>query len=260
MNHLTIMTEEFSLLQALLQEGNYPVVIDLILQNLPDLEDLQSLCLVNHTCYNYFRAYVQGKTNYLRQSWLNSKHPYEFRHLSFAGTYPTVVCDNSCVMIVSFQPSVGWSVQCFQTQDLDRPIFVQSLYQVDKEDFPWTQFIGNCSLSKRFLVITPTTAEHEIHLWRRLKFAGLSSSHLTIKQQMADRYANLHFEYFVILYRHSLYTLFNAEQSHLKSVWDYNVRSGEYAERIIVKVVVADKFGILHWEKVKSLVSAFGFF
>ena len=260
MNHLTIMTEEFSLLQALLQEGNYPVVIDLILQNLPDLEDLQNLCLVNHTCYNYFRAYVQGKTNYLRQSWLNSKHPYEFRHLSFVGTYPTVVCDNSCVMIVSFQPSVGWSVQCFQTQDLDRPIFVQSLYQVDKEDFPWTQFIGNCSLSKRFLVITPTTAEHEIHLWRRLKFAGLSSSHMTIKQQMADRYANLHFEYFIILYRHSLYTLFNAEQSHLKSVWDYNVRSGEYAERIIVKVVVADKFGILHWEKVKSLVSAFGFF
>ena len=213
----------FSLLQELLQAGNYAVVMDLIVQDL-DLEDLQNLCLVNKLCYDYFRAYVHGKTCFLRNAWLNSKHPYDYHRMDSKtfGTYPSIVCDDSLVMILSFRPSVGWSVQGFQSRNWHHRIFTQCLYPVDKEEFPWTQFIGNVSLSKRFLVVTPTTPEHEIHLWRRLK-SGLSDTHLTIKQQMADRYANLAFEFYIVVYRHSLYTLFDAEHSELKSVWSYNV-------------------------------------
>ena len=125
-------------------------------------------------------------------------------------------------MILSFQPSVGWSVQGFPSRNWHHRIFTQCLYQIDKEEYPWTQFIGNVSLSKKFLVVTPTTPEHEIHLWRRLK-SGLTDTHLTIKQQMADQYANLAFEFYIVVYRHSLYTLFDAEHFELKSVWSYNV-------------------------------------
>lgn len=81
-------------------------------------------------------------------------------------THPTVVCDDREVILVAFDPTTGWCAHVYNTTFLTRKYF-QCLYRVDNEDFPWTQFIGNCSLSSKFLIVTPTTAEHELHLWSR---------------------------------------------------------------------------------------------
>jgi hypothetical protein len=69
------------------------------------------------------------------------------------------------VFVVSFEPTLGWSAHVLNNTLSIK--YTQVLYPVDKEDFPWTQFVGNCCLTKNFLVVTPTTPGHEIHLWTR---------------------------------------------------------------------------------------------
>ena len=84
------MTEAFSLLQALLESGNYSVIIDQMVKEL-DLESLHNLTLVNKSCYGYFRDHVQAKTTRIRQSWLNSKSPWQFKVLQESSiTCPTI--------------------------------------------------------------------------------------------------------------------------------------------------------------------------
>ena len=163
----------------------------------------------------------------------------------------SIVCDEHEVMIVAFEATIGWSVHVYlSSSNLKHKQNKQCLYRVDKNDFPWTQFIGNCALSSRFLIITPTTAEHEIHLWRRqMKNHDLSGTPMIIKQQMSDRYANLTRDYYALLYRNNLFTLYNVEKE-VKTCWTYSVYAGEYAERVIMKVVCIDlEKGILVWEK-----------
>ena len=155
-------------------------------------------------------------------------------------------------MIVAFEATIGWSVHVYlSSSGLKHKQNIQCLYRVDKNDFPWTEFIGNCTLSNRFLIITPTTAEHEIHLWRRSpKSHGLAGTPpMIIKQQMSDRYANLTCDYYTVLYRNNRFTLYNVEHQ-VKPCWTYSVHAGEYAERVINKVVSIDlNKGILVWEK-----------
>ena len=84
------MTEAFSLLQALLESGNYSVIIDQIAQEL-DLETLHNLSLVNKSCYGYFRDIVKTRTIRIRQSWLNSKSPFQLKVLQETSiTCPTI--------------------------------------------------------------------------------------------------------------------------------------------------------------------------
>ena len=86
------------------------------------------------------------------------------------------------------------------------PKFVQCLYKMDSNDFPWSQYVGNCSISTKFLVVTPTTAKHEINLWSRENH--LRGPPLIIKQQMSDRFANFVFQYNIVMYRKNLVSLY----------------------------------------------------
>ena len=84
--------------------------------------------------------------------------------------------------------------------------YVQCLYKMDNNDLPWSQFIGNCSLSDKFLVVTPTTPKHEIHLWCREN--RLLGPPMVIKQQMSDRFANFVFQNYIVMYRTNLVSLY----------------------------------------------------
>ena len=95
--------------------------------------------------------------------------------------------------------------------------YVQCLYKMENNDFSWSQFIGNCSLSDKFLVVTPTTPKHEIHLWCREN--RLHGPPMVIKQQMSDRFANFVFQNHVVMYRNNLVTLYRFESVQL---WSFN--------------------------------------
>ena len=161
--------EDFNLLHGLLDTGDYYFIVRQIIDHL-DLESLHNWSLVNRTCYSYLKPLLIRKTNNLRRSWLKAnKKSSESAIETITGddiNYPTVICDDTEVILVAFEPTRGWLAHVYRTVSLDRK-YTQCLYRVDNEDFPWTQFIGNCSLSRKFLIVTPTTPEHELHLWSR---------------------------------------------------------------------------------------------
>lgn len=238
---------EFNLFYSLFEAGNYHLIVREILDFL-DLESIYSLSLVNRSCYKFLKPFVQNKRRLLRQSWLRSSRKEKVLSIQSSDIkYPSIVCDDTELILVAFDAKQGWSAHVFRISTLDL-IFVQCLYRVDSDDLAWTQFIGNCTLSRRFLVITPTTAEHELHLWRRSASEFIGPP-MVIKQQMSDRYANTCYDYYVIVYRSSLFSLYSAEKDPVVKCWSYTVYTGEYVEKMIMKVVKADKNGILFWER-----------
>lgn len=239
--------EDFSLLEELFRFGTYHLAVRKIL-DLLELESLIKLSQVNKIFYARLREDTERRRRFLRESWLNPTNKQRKRLSVLQGqdmTEPTVVCDETDLVVIAFDPRSGWSSHHFRIASLSLK-FSQCLYRVDTDDFPWTQFIGNCSLSRNFLVITPTTPEHEIHLWKRQDESLLGP--LVIKQQMSDRYANVIFDNYILMYRTSLFSLFKAHDKEVIKCWSYS-GSKEVAETAIVKIVQATQRGIVVWEK-----------
>ncbi len=238
--------EDFNIFHGLFASGDYHVVVDKLLALL-DLDTLINLSLVDKCCYAFLRPLISARRTSLRHCWLSSsvKSVSTIADLK----YPIVVCDDQDLVVVAFDAKIGWSAHVLRAATLSLK-FAQCLYRVDKEEFPWTQFIGNCTLSKSFLIITPSTAEHEIHLWNR-KDKSLCGPPMVIKQQMSDRYANLTYNNYVIVYRTSLFSVYfaNLETNSIAERWTYSVYTGEYVEKTIMKVVKADERGVVVWEK-----------
>ena len=219
--------EKTNLLHCLLLSGNYHIIVEKIVSYL-DLTSLQNLSQVDKTCHSYLKPLVNKLTTSLRRSWLSSGIAglnviTEIRDDCI--NYPIVVCDDSEIILFAFDPNIGWSAHVYSSNTLGKR-FAQCLYNVhnvDKAslDFPWTQFVGNVCLSSKYLLITPTTPEHQIHFWMRLE-NKFPSSPLTIKHQMADRYANLMYDSFFLVYRTNLFSLYKIQDgANVMRCWSY---------------------------------------
>lgn len=242
--------EEFSLLHGLFTGGNYYLVIRKIVDYL-DLQSLKNLIRASSFCQAHLQEFLDLKTLTLRHSWLttgsSSHHVATITDEDI--NCPVVVCDDLEVFVVAFEPTIGWSAHVYCSLSLAKK-YKQCLYQVDKGDFSWTQFIGNSMLSKHFLIIAPSTPEHEVHLWRR-NASGLTRSGV-VKQQMANRYSlAVNDKYHLVMYRPVLFTLFEATADFgLKKCWDYRTAANSYLDKVIVKVMFSNKQGlIVVWEK-----------
>ncbi len=246
-----------NLLHSLLEAGDFSVILDKIFGYL-DLESLHNLSKVNRLCNLHVSSILESRTRKLKQSWLSTGDGYTVRQNLNAVEWslsklsnPRVVCDDNEVFVVAFDPARGWMVHTYTSVCLTY-VSQQCLYAVDKEDFPWSQYIGHVSLSTGYLVITPSTAGHEIHLWKRSP-SGLSSSKVVIRQQMADRYSAVLYNNKVAMYRSTQFSLYEMEENENGSGeeeavkrWSYwvNVQSG----RAIKKVVAALDDGLFVWE------------
>lgn len=250
--------EDFSLLHSLFTGGNYYLIVRKIADYL-DLESLKNLCLVDSICKRFLRELVDRKTRILRQSWLTTGPHHVATIMAEDISCPVVVCDDHEVFVVAFEPSIGWSAHVYCNASLGKK-YKQCLYQVNKEDFPWTQFIGNSILSATFLIIIPSTPEHEVHLWRR-NAGGLTKSGV-VKQQMANRYSLAFNDEHFIMYRPALFTLYEAKaQDGLRKCWDYRSTptAAEYYEKVIVKVMLTDKQRSFCGKKIWSTCTRYTF-
>ena len=80
------------------------------------------------------------------------------------------------------------------------------------------KFIQIMYLLFQYLLFTPTTPCHEIHLWFR-QDKRFPKAPLTIKHRMSDRYANIVYNDYLVVYRNTLFSLYLCNK-------DINIRQG----------------------------------
>lgn len=66
---------------------------------------------------------------------------------------------------------------------------------------------------------------------------------------MSDRYANLSYNAFIVIYRPTLVSLFLAENKSVLPCWTYDPYVSDRVEKVIKKVVSINKDGVIIWEK-----------
>lgn len=243
------MSARTDLLYLLLETGNYVGIVQQILACL-DIGSLQSLCSVDTLCSLRLGPFLHQRKKQYRLNWLhyiNDKSKVLLDEKSAASTNPVIVCDEVDVCVICFDSRQGWNVHSWDATTLEFK-FKQCLYNLDAlRDFYYTQYIGNVQISKHFLVVTPTTPGHEVHLWRRLGPTGLSRAFVVIRQQLKDRFSAVLHNFKILLYRQTLFSVYDAETSSTKAqkCWTYRCKE----DCAIKKVVGAQKSGILVWEQ-----------